>query len=159
MDQVFAFFQIIGSTWWGWALLLFLFGILVRKSWLNRPRYCPHDKTRMTRLAEIEKLKFLNEGQAREEGLKSRHYRVWRCDRCEEIKIHSSRVRSGFRQCKNCGHYCVHTKESIEHQATNYHSGEARDHLHCLQCDSKTNQKATLVKTGGDVLTDWLGKF
>ncbi len=105
----------------------------------NKPRICPRDGSEMVRLDEIWDDNHLQEGQIREEQLRSVDYDVWDCPKCEHVTVEGY-YRAWFSQygaCRSCGYRTVEGDTTILKSATSSSTGKKRIDYHCHHCQDQ----------------------
>lgn len=125
--------------WAVWPVLAALGGFGVyfyRRARRYRARRCPVDGNRMQLLAEHWDDKHLNEGERREEELKSVDYDVWLCPDCEHLTIEAYKAWfSRYSACRACGHKTLEGTTTILQSATTSSTGSKRIDYDCHHCD------------------------
>jgi len=123
---------------WLWAIITPLAYIPIR-GWFTwrrtKPRICPVDGSKMTRLDEEWDDHHLQKGQITEESLKSVDYDVWTCGECDHVTIEA--YKSWFTRygaCRTCGYKTLEGKTTIIEEATYSSTGQKRIDYDCHNC-------------------------
>ena len=89
----------------------------------------------MRRLSDSEENSRLDQGQRKEEALKSVDYDVWLCDTCNQHTVERyANSSSSFADCPSCGHKTVDSQTREVREATEYSSGIQQASWVCRNC-------------------------
>ena len=113
----------------------------------NKPRYCLRDGTKMVRLDEQADDARLNAGQILEETLKSVDYDVWKCPKCDHLKIETYRSWfTSYGACPQCNFRTLEADTTVLRSATKSSEGLKRIDYHCLHCDHDYSVERTIPR-------------
>ncbi|MEP2531655.1 TPM domain-containing protein [Shimia sp.] len=129
------------------APLLAIPAQLYRRWQRNKPRICPTDGARMTRLSEQWEDSHLQQGQITEERLKSVDYDVWECPKCDHQTVEGYRAWfSQYGACRSCGFRTVEGDTTIITSATTSSTGLKRIDYQCHHCHNTWSATRTIPK-------------
>lgn len=116
------------------SLLSLIFG--GRHYWRNRKRYCPNCDAEMSRLDEIADDLYLNDGQRKEEIIKSVDYDVWHCSACGTQTIDAyNNWFSSYKKCPQCQRRTMTVDRTTIDSPTYTSTGTGRETRDCKHCD------------------------
>lgn len=139
--------------WLGdWIYALFIpvaaFAARAFRRWQrNKPRICPVDGLKMTKLDEVWDDNHLQQGEITEESLKSVDYDVWVCGKCDHVTIEAYKAWfSQYGACRSCGYRTVEGDTTILESATTSSTGLKRIDYHCHHCGDAWSATRTIPK-------------
>ncbi len=138
----------LGGWIWAIAAPLLLIPVNAYRRWKrNKPRICLRDGSEMTRLDEVWDDNHLQEGQIKEENLKSVDYDVWQCPTCDHVTIEGYRAWfSQYGACRSCGFRTVEGDTTILEHATTSSTGRKRIDYYCHHCQDQWSVTRTIPK-------------
>ncbi|WP_158221834.1 TPM domain-containing protein [Actibacterium pelagium] len=135
---------------WLWAILgpLMLIPVQAYRRWKrNTPRICPRDGSKMVRLDEVWDDNHLQQGQIKEEQLKSVDYDVWDCPKCNHVTVEGYKAWfSQYGACRSCGYRTVEGDTTVLKTATTSSTGKKRIDYHCHHCQDAWSVTRTIPK-------------
>ena len=139
MDQLREILDLVGKWIYLTLIAPFIGVIAMVRHWLrNRPRICPTDGSKMSKLAEHWDDRYLQDGQILEENLNSIDYDVWQCSKCDHTIIEAYKSWfSRYKACKNCQYKTVESDSTVLQAATSYSSGRKRIDYTCKNCNEQ----------------------
>lgn len=141
LDQIGGWIWVIVAPIVGYALHIY------RRWKRNKPRICPRDGSEMMRLDEAWDDNHLQEGQIREEQLKSVDYDVWDCPKCNHVTIEGYKAWfSQYGACRSCGYRTVEGDTTIIKHATKSSEGKKRIDYHCHHCGDEWRVYRTIPR-------------
>ncbi|HVK04654.1 MAG TPA: TPM domain-containing protein [Armatimonadaceae bacterium] len=100
-----------------------------------RRRRCPSCRTDMARLVEYADDAFLDEGQRREEDLRSVDYDIWQCPSCGfHHRYGYSAWLSAYQRCDRCRYRTLSVNQQTISAPTQHSTGTARVTSDCRHC-------------------------
>ncbi|WP_039018359.1 TPM domain-containing protein [Halocynthiibacter namhaensis] len=124
----------------GWLIALIIPGFFLTmvgfvRRLRSKPRICPNDGSKMSRLSEDWDDKHLKSGQVVEERLNSIDYDVWKCAQCDHVTIQAYHAWfSGFGACRACSYRTLEGDSITLKRATTSSEGVRRTDYNCHHC-------------------------
>ena len=138
----------LGNWIYAIAVPLLLLPVQIFRRWRrNRPRICPNDGNRMSRLDEGWDDDHLKEGQITEEHLKSVDYDVWQCPTCEHVTIEAYKAWvTRYGACRSCKFRTLEGETTTVQAATTTSTGKQRIDYNCHHCHDSYTGWRTIPK-------------
>lgn len=120
---------------------------VARQAARHRPRYCPKDGSKMTRLDEVTDNQHLQAGQVMEEDLGSVDHDVWLCGQCgHTVRESYQGWFSRHGACRSCGYRTLHGSSYVVTEATTSSSGLRRTDYTCQYCGNAYSSTETIPR-------------
>lgn len=120
---------------------------VARQAARHRPRYCPKDGSKMTRLDEVTDNQHLQAGQVMEEDIGSVDHDVWCCGQCgHTVRESYQGWFSRYGACRSCGHRTLHGSSHVVTEATTSSSGLRRTDYTCQYCGNAYSSTETIPR-------------
>ena len=128
-----------GDTPWvpvGGGIFSLVFGTWFYRRWRwKKWSTCAQCRVPMAHLDEVTDDEHLDEGQKKEEDLRSRNYHVFICPQCQDTKVRRiTRWLSGFSTCGQCSYRTSRTSSTTLVHATYDHGGQVQITTNCSHC-------------------------
>lgn len=114
----------------------------------NMQRFCRQCKSGMHKLNDIEEDNYLNDGQLKEEQIKSVDYDVWKCSHCDNLEVlNYDSLNTSYKECPKCKFKTLRYKTSQVLTSATYTSpGNGIRLYDCKNCQHQMKEYYTIPK-------------